>query len=187
MLAATGIDQITVDFGRVANLQTNRIPLDARVDYSQRVSSLLRWSLGLDVFAGPVSLTFRGPRAPGTGSGVVASVGDLATVATQSTTFALRPGAWTDLEITPTRGLRLIPSLRLDYYGDIQRAVLSPRLAFRMAVAPGWALKGGIGLYTQPPQLQESLGAVDHAAGDGRSRGQSVPSTPAGDALRPGL
>src|SRR5581483_1728401 len=114
--------------------------VDVRVDYSLRVSPLLRWSTGLDVFSGPVSLSFRGPRAPGTGSGNVAATGELATVATQSTTFLARPALWTDLEITPTPALRLIPSLRLDYYGDIQRAVVSPRMAFRLAVTRNLAL-----------------------------------------------
>ena len=168
VVAAAGIDQVGVEFGRVASLQTNRLPLDVRVDFTHRVSDHLRWNLGADLFSGPASLSFRGPRAPGDGSGSVASTGELAQIATQSTIFTLRPALWTDVEFTPSPALRLVPSVRLDYFAELRQAVVSPRVAFRLRVAPGWFVKGGVGLFAQPPQFQESLGAVDHASADGR-------------------
>ncbi len=168
VVAAAGIDQVGVEFGRVASLLTSRLPIDVRADLTHRVNDRFRWSAGVDVFSGPVSLTFRGPRAPSAGTGDVASTGELAQVATQSTVFAVRPALWTDVELTPVRGLRIVPSLRFDYYAEIAQVVLSPRVSFRITLAPHWFLKGGIGLFSQPPQFQESLAAIDHASTDGR-------------------
>jgi TonB family protein len=75
-------------------------------------------------------------------------------------TWMVRPAAYAQLEITPWRGTRLIPSLRVDYANDTGFVTVDPRFVFRSIVHDGayrTTLKGGVGLYQQPPLPQESV------------------------------
>lgn len=166
-LFATGYDDNAIHFARVADLDIDRVPLNGRVEVSHGLSRTARVNVGLDLFAGPVGVTFRGPRPPGDGAGVVTSTEDLEQVATQSTPFIVRPALWADLELQPTRALRVIPALRMDYFADLGRVTLSPRVAVRFEVARGSTLKGGVGMFTQAPQFQESLDAPNRASAQG--------------------
>jgi len=52
--------------------------------------------------------------------------------------------------------LRVVPGVRGDWfhYNRTDRFSLDPRLTARLVVAPGWAIKGGVGIYHQPQQPQ---------------------------------
>jgi TonB family protein len=74
--------------------------------------------------------------------------------------WMIRPAAYAQLEATPWRGTRLIPSLRVDYAHDTGYVTVDPRFVFRSIVHEGahrTTLKGGVGLYQQPPLPQESV------------------------------
>jgi TonB family protein len=71
-----------------------------------------------------------------------------------------RPAAYALAEITPFHGTRLIPSLRVDYAHDTGDVTVDPRFAFRSLLHGGsysTTLKGGVGMYQQPPLPQESV------------------------------
>lgn len=71
------------------------------------------------------------------------------------------PAAFVELGIRPLEGLQILPSLRLDWYREIERFTLDPRLAVRYRVREGTVLKGGVGYFQQPPrpdQVDEVLG-----------------------------
>jgi TonB family protein len=73
--------------------------------------------------------------------------------------WMVRPAAYAQIEITPWHGTRLIPSLRVDYTDDTGDVTVDPRFVFRSIVHEGTyrtTLKGGVGLYQQPPLPQES-------------------------------
>jgi len=72
----------------------------------------------------------------------------------------IRPGAYLELGIRPTRGLLVLPGLRADYYGDIAHASLDPRLSARYEVSRGFTLKSGVGYYSQAPQYWQALPVV---------------------------
>jgi outer membrane receptor for ferrienterochelin and colicin len=81
-------------------------------------------------------------------------------VSTNASDWVYRPAAYAELELTPTRSLRLIPSVRVDYARDANRTItVSPRANFRWEMFDGWFLKGGIGLFSQPPQNQQTSNA----------------------------
>jgi hypothetical protein len=64
------------------------------------------------------------------------------------------------LELTPLAGMKLLPSARVDYTGDIKEWRVSPRIATRIDLHPTHprtTVKGGVGLYYQPPEYQESI------------------------------
>jgi TonB family protein len=74
--------------------------------------------------------------------------------------WMVRPAAYGQLEITPWHGTRMIPSLRIDYSADTGYVTIDPRFVMRSIVHEGphrTTLKGGVGMYQQPPLPQESV------------------------------
>jgi len=72
----------------------------------------------------------------------------------------IRPAAYVELGLRPTRRLLLVPGVRADYYGDVDHASLDPRLTARYEVGPRFALKSGVGYYSQAPQYWQALAVV---------------------------
>lgn len=75
-----------------------------------------------------------------------------------TTVFA--PAVYAMLDLGFVKNLRLLPSVRADYTSDIRDWRVAPRFAARYDVIPGprrTTMKGGLGLYHQPPQPYESI------------------------------
>ncbi len=74
----------------------------------------------------------------------------------------VRPAVYAGLEIRPVPSLKLLPSVRADYAADTEKVTFDPRLGARWDVtqSPRTTLKGGVGLYHQPPNLEESHDVV---------------------------
>ena len=72
----------------------------------------------------------------------------------------VRPGAYLEFGVRPTRRWLLLPGVRADYYGDVDHASIDPRLATRYEVSPSLTLKSGVGLYSQAPQYWQALSVV---------------------------
>ena len=71
-----------------------------------------------------------------------------------------RPAAYLEMELAPTDRWRIVPGFRLDYSKDIERWDVSPRFNTRYDIVkdfPRTTVKGGIGMFHQPPQFQESV------------------------------
>jgi TonB family protein len=72
----------------------------------------------------------------------------------------LRPAAYAMLEVTPLAGLKLLPGVRADYDADTRDWTFDPRIGVRYDVHAGYprtTLKGGAGIFHQPPQPYESI------------------------------
>ena len=171
VMVSAGRDVNAVNFGRLADLTVDRVPITSRIEYNRPIARNARWNIGFDLSSGPARYTFRGPRPPSFGAGVITSTEDLAQVATDTTGTILRPALWTDFEFTPSPALRLIPSVRIDYFTEINRVTVSPRVSFRVRAAPSWWIKGGVGLFTQPPQFEQTLDTPNVASREGQRVG----------------
>ena len=71
-----------------------------------------------------------------------------------------RPAAYAMLELTPVSGLKLFPGVRTDYNNDTKGWTVDPRIGVRYDLHPSFprtTLKGGLGLYHQPPQPYQSI------------------------------
>ena len=79
--------------------------------------------------------------------------GDLSFLSSLRSQGVLAPALYADLLLKPWRGAELIPGVRLDYFGTITRATTSPRLNARQRLSDAWTIKGGLGRFTQAPQL----------------------------------
>jgi TonB family protein len=72
----------------------------------------------------------------------------------------VRPAGYAMFELTPVSGLKLFPGIRTDYHTDTKTWTADPRLGARLDVHAGYprtTLKGGLGLYHQPPQPYQSI------------------------------
>ncbi len=52
-------------------------------------------------------------------------------LASNSSGFNNRPGAYTELELTPFKGTRIVPGFRADYANDTDKWDLAPRVSAR--------------------------------------------------------
>jgi TonB family protein len=74
-----------------------------------------------------------------------------------------RPGAFALLELEPIEHLKLFPGVRADYTQDTGNFTADPRIGARYDLAPGFprtTLKGGVGVFHQPPEPYESIEPV---------------------------
>ena len=134
--------------------------LTGRYELSAQFTRHMRANLGLDIVGGPATIAFNGLRQPTEGQ--TPNLSTQARAATQASDTIYHPGTYAELEITPTSTLRLIPALRLDYARDANRSyALQPRFSFRWEFLHDWFLKGGVGVFSQPPQPQQTSGAIN--------------------------
>ncbi len=160
--AAYGQDNVDVGFG-TNTINTTLHPLSGRAEISQKIARSLTANVGLDLLYEPyqVDLTLPPPSRPGQPSG---GPGQMPVHATASDTLFL-PGAYTELEIVPWLGGRVVPGFRADYDSATNKWDFSPRINARQDLTssfPRTTLKGGAGLYYQPPApLGTSGGPVD--------------------------
>jgi TonB family protein len=66
------------------------------------------------------------------------------------------PAAFAEVELRPTKPLLISAGLRADYFQRIHQAVLAPRLSIRYELSPRWAVKGAVGVYDQPPNVEQT-------------------------------
>jgi TonB family protein len=131
-----------------------------RAEYRHRFADEAAVNLGLDVLGGyyDVALRMPPPPQPGNPPNQPYSTRNAETYAARGTNF--RPAGYLELELHPDSRTRIVPGLRLDYADDTGRLDPSPRLNARYAIIddfPGTALKGGVGVFHQPPQFQQSM------------------------------
>jgi TonB family protein len=151
--AIASIGQDTDDFGRGTLFsEVATIPFDARVELSQKVFRGVTANVGLDLSVLPYQIEIRGapPRAPGVASN---GPGDLP-ASTKSSGSITELGMYTEWEIVPRIGTRIVPGVRLEYASPSKSWDFSPRLVVRQDLAsdfPRTTLKAGVGLFYQPP------------------------------------
>jgi len=66
------------------------------------------------------------------------------------------PAVFAEVRIAPVPDLAILPGVRVDWYDDIRAWAVDPRLLARWEPVPGTVLKGGVGLYQQPPNPAQS-------------------------------
>ncbi|MCC7541791.1 MAG: TonB-dependent receptor, partial [Deltaproteobacteria bacterium] len=156
LMASLGYTTFDVSVARDLFFDLGIVSFLSRAEWRQRISSRARLIVGMDIFSGDTNVRFRGPPPQQTEGVILNDFGAQPTVQRETNLFAYRPGAYVEAELTPFRGVRLVPGLRIDYARDTERWAVDPRLAARWQIDGDWTLKGGLGLYSQPPQFGES-------------------------------
>jgi outer membrane receptor protein involved in Fe transport len=69
------------------------------------------------------------------------------------------PAGFVEGELKPIEGLLLLPGLRVDHFSRIHQTVAQPRLTARWQLGRGVTAKGGVGLFVQEPDVEETTTA----------------------------
>jgi len=134
--------------------------LALRAEVSQKLAKHVTLNVGLDWQDLPYDFNvhfpvFNIPGQPSTGPFLTRPA-----VTSASSGNINRPAVYTDMELTPWRGARIVPGVRLDYSTNSSTGWdFAPRLVVRQdltTVFPRTTLKGGLGIFYQPPQPNDS-------------------------------
>lgn len=135
-----------------------------RFEHSHRVSKELKINTGLDVFSAYADVRLRFPETnarPGEPPSQPFSTRPFRDFESQS--VVCQPGIFSELEIEPLPGIRLVPGLRIDDATYNNEITVSPRFSGRFGLArefPKTTLKTGVGVYHQPPAFQQAIAPI---------------------------
>lgn len=143
-----------------ASIRINDRPLVFRTELRGRIIPSLRAALGLDINFDLADVSVRAPPQDSATDAPAPSFSRPPAVVDQAGTATYRPAVYALLEYRPRPSILLLPSFRADYTREGRAWSLQPRLAARWDARSGdyrTALKGGVGLYAQPPQPFEAI------------------------------
>ncbi len=162
-----GKQDIDVDFGPLYQ-RLEALELYARSDWAFQLSRGVELDTGLDFFGQLANGRYVGPRPSGwddsdPSAGESPSLMRTIRVSRDGIPI-VAPAAWFELVLRPTDRVTISPGVRVDYYGNAKAASVDPRLSTRISVTPSTVLKGGVGLFSQPPEWYEVLAEVGNPA-----------------------
>ncbi|WP_165703971.1 TonB-dependent receptor domain-containing protein [Enhygromyxa salina] len=144
-------DLFTGNGGDTVSFQVVRDQLSFRGELGYRISKRAALRLGTEVVAGSYNLEARAPGFPAVGAGDTGlfNAADLGGPFASLALYATGTIAATDR-------FTIYPGLRFTYNGIVlERAGLDPRVRFAWQVGDDTTLKGGVGLYSQFPDIFE--------------------------------
>jgi TonB family protein len=157
VVGAVGQDYLEFNAGNLFFNLTDT-PITGRVEVAHRIDPRLTLNVGLDLYDAPFSASAQFPPPPKAGVPPSGPFGSQAPVATTAKGSVFEPAVYTEIEATPWKGGRIVPGMRLDYTQATNAWDFAPRVVARQDVAddPRTTIKGGVGLFAQPPQAQET-------------------------------
>jgi len=158
LTAAVGKDAIDFSLGDNFFVLSS-FPINPRAELSHKLAAGVRNNVGLDVFYAPYTVDARLPAPPRPGTPPPGPFGSQPPLSVSDSDAIYRPAIYDELELTPFRGTRIVPGVRLDYAKDTKAWDVQPRVVVRQDLTkefPRTTLKGGIGRFAQPPQPQET-------------------------------
>jgi len=133
---------------------------DGRSDVRMQLAPEITAVAGIDFEYSSYDVTWQAPPGNGDSTQNTGPLFGRPTVELKGKGDVFRPAAYSMLELTPVPGLKLFPGVRADYNADTKGWTVDPRLGVRYDVHAGYprtTLKGGVGLYHQPPQPYQSI------------------------------
>jgi len=134
--------------------------IDGRSDLRARVAPGITAVAGIDSQWSSYDVTARVPPVNSNSNDTGGPLYGRPLVELTGTGSWFRPAGYAMLELEPVTGFKLYPGIRGDYGSDTKKWTADPRLGLRYDVHAGFprtTLKGGVGLYHQPPQPNESI------------------------------
>jgi outer membrane receptor protein involved in Fe transport len=166
-LVALGREDIDFGFGAFYFL-LDVLTLSGRLEYTHKFSKGVTLNAGVDMLAGMSEITFRGPAPPRPGEPDNQPFSTRAVREGKFTGELLFPAAYLEMELAPTARAKIVPGIRVESYNLATGVDVSPRVNGRYDLIQGFprtTLKGGAGIFHQPPQLQEALVPIFGTAG----------------------
>ncbi len=153
-----GPNKIKFSLGNAFRLEGTFIQTYSRGEWRYQITDRVRLIAGLDVYVAPVDLTYVGPQ-PQAQEGAGSQQGSLAgqdQVFADVDTTIFRPGVYLESDMKLGKVTQLILGLRVDHFSEINSSTVDPRLTTIFTVAKDMRVKLGVGIFSQPPELQES-------------------------------
>jgi TonB family protein len=161
VLGAVGKDAVQFNLGdNFFNLSS--WPVSGRVEFSQKVGQGARNNIGTDLLYQPYTVDLRLPPQPRPGEPPAGPFGSRPPLTLTQDSSLSRPAFYDEIELTPFKGTRIVPGVRLDYTNENRSWDLQPRLVVRQDLHsefPRTTLKGGVGRFANPPQPQDTTAA----------------------------
>lgn len=149
-----GWQQFRVQFGPEFFFDLGVLSAAVRSTWTLQLAPGLSARAGVDADLAGATIDANVPQPPKEGEPQT-PVSTTPTIAVRTSTVQRQPAAFGELRWEPVAGLAVMPGIRVDSFSQIDRLTVDPRFALRWEVRPGTTLKGGVGLYHQPPQPDE--------------------------------
>jgi hypothetical protein len=135
------------------------VDLHGRAEWGIFASEQVRLDVGVDAFVQSIHGIYEGPPPPQEEGDptVEQPLGTYDNVSIEDTLYAVRPGAFAELSYRPLPNWLLLPGVRADYDHGTRSWVVDPRFSTRYGVTDLTTLKGGVGLYSQPPEYYQLI------------------------------
>jgi hypothetical protein len=150
--------------GDLIRFEGNFFSINSRAEARYRLAPWLRVIGGMDIQIIPFELQVDGPQPrQNEGRGVDGPTAREGSVSVDQTGSVYRPAAYVEAEIEPIEDLRFVAGFRSDWYREISSWSHNPRLAAFWQITESTRLRGGVGLFSQPPFFPESAETVGNS------------------------
>lgn len=158
LVGAVGKDAVKFNLGDNFFVLSS-YPVSGRFELAQKLGQGVRNNFGLDILLQPFDVDLRLPPIPRPGEPPAGPFGSRPPLAFTDSGALYRPALYNEVELTPFKGTRIVPGMRLDYTRENRSWDLQPRVVARQDLTnefPRTTLKGGIGRFANPPQPQDT-------------------------------
>ena len=134
-------------------------PISGRVELSQKIGAGVRNNFGIDMLDQPYSVDLRLPPIPRPGEPPAGPFGSRPPLHFKDSDSLYRPALYDEFELTPFKGTRIVPGVRLDYTKENRGWDFQPRVVVKQDLHsefPRTTIKGGLGRFANPPAPQET-------------------------------
>lgn len=157
---AVGVIDVDFGLGEAFDFQLSGNDIYGRSEWRGRVTDNVRLIGGLDVFVLPGRFDYSGPPVrqtegnPDNGpAGTTFANQDRISSASDFT--LVQPAVYLETDLS-VETVRFLLGSRVDYYEEIQEHTFDPRLTVLYQLTESTTLRGGVGMFSQPPEFQES-------------------------------
>ncbi|MEE2962491.1 MAG: TonB-dependent receptor [Myxococcota bacterium] len=151
----SGVTAINFQLGPSFFFNLNVKDIDFRNQITIPILEQLKLRGGLDIRFFHVNISLNSPRPPQEGTNRIPTSTQEKTFLTQRLD-SISPGAFIEFAWKPAEGFEIVPSLRFDYYQDIDFIAFDPRFLARWRITEDGQLAFGLGLYQRPTDPWES-------------------------------
>ncbi len=161
--AGVGTIEQDLSVGSALGFSFNGFDQFLRAEWRAQLGSHVKLIGGFDGYAVELDVKYVGPTFQSTEGNPRYFSGPLTGLPTatyEGPYRSYRPAGYLEAVILAGERLTLVPGVRVDYYSEIDKGSVNPRLTARFKVAPQTTLKGGVGLFSQPPLYGENVAPV---------------------------
>lgn len=155
---ASGPIRLRTHLGSAIAFDIKGYDVIVRNEWHMQLHEKLKLNAGIDAQIAQIRLSYSGPKAQqaeGDPSAWGPLTGKETTSIAVDKTYA-RPAVYSEVVASVTKRLELTAGARVDYFGDVEKLTVDPRLNARVLLG-NTVLRAGVGLFSQPPDYTETL------------------------------